>query len=126
MASSMGIAHGRKSVEPPTGAEPCLGPACAKIARAESPRAAAGKYNRTNPSIHLSPVKAADDAFYHFRGVGVQLVGIIEDNPGAKETIDRLAGRVDNRPFLIYGTGSFCAIVLPGHYIVVFDSAFSG
>src|SRR5665811_1808771 len=35
IASSMVRNQGRKSVEPPTGADPCLGPACPKIARSD-------------------------------------------------------------------------------------------
>src|SRR4030043_1011668 len=52
-------------------------------AGAESPRADSGKDNGNNIPLHLGSVKSSNYPFHHFSGVGVQLVGIIKDNPGA-------------------------------------------
>jgi hypothetical protein len=52
-------------------------------AGAERPSANSGKDNGNNIPLHLGSVKASDYPLYHFSDVGVQLVGIIEDNPSA-------------------------------------------
>jgi hypothetical protein len=75
---------------------------------AERPGADPGKDYSDNSPVHLRALKGGDYPFYHLSSVGVQLVGIIKDDPGAKQTVYRLpGGGINDRPFLVYGTGGF-------------------
>jgi len=66
MASSMVRAQGRKSEEPPTGAEPCLGPACPKIARSEATAMSQAPPISCQPAT-LMPLIRRITGFWHIR-----------------------------------------------------------
>ena len=73
-------------------------------ARAKSVGTRAGKDDRYHAPVQGCILKAGYDALDHFRGVGIELLRIVESNPGRVQTFHNFSGCVLEGPFFIYRT----------------------